>query len=168
MAKRIVSIPTCTLTAYADTSGMANGLYPFVIQGASGTQRTNIFEIYLGGQMSASAIAIILLARDSTIGATVGSTTNFDAALDPATAALAAPVVTANAFTTTPQRSSSLHLHNLTFNAFGGIVKWNPGTPDQAPSIIGNTASLGEVSVSAFTGSTASTVIGAHCVYETL
>jgi hypothetical protein len=169
MAKRIVSVTTLTLTAFADTTGMTSATYPFILQGGSSTQRCNILEIYLGGQMSASAIAIMLLARDSTVAATnTYGTGQMDAALDPATAALAAPPLTGNTNSTAPQRSSTLHLHNLTFNAFGGIVKWNPGTPDQAPSTLGNTASLGEVSVSAFTGTTASTVIGGHMVYEPL
>jgi hypothetical protein len=169
MAKRIVSTTTTTLTAFADAANLTDALYPFLLQGGSSTQRVNILEVYIGGQMSASAIAIMLLSRDSTVAATnsLGTGQN-DAAADPSTAALAAPALVGNTNTTKPQRSSSLHLLNLTFNAFGGIVKWNPGTPDQAPAVLGNTASLGEVSLSAFTGSTASTVVGAHMVYEPL
>lgn len=167
MAKRIGSIATVTCTAVADATNMTDAAYPFVVQGASSTQRTNILEIYLGGQATASAPSYLLLARDSTIGATAGTfTSGTDASLDAATAALAAPVLVNNAWTTKPQRSATLHLLNLSFNAFGGIVRW-VAAPGEEISIIGNTASLGEVSLSPFTGST-SALLGAHVIYETL
>ena len=167
MSKRIVSITTVTMTATADTANLVDATYPFLVQGGSSTQRVNILEIYFGGQMSANAIAIMLLSRDSTVAVTNSNGTGqTDASLDPAAAALAAPALTGNTNTTKPQRSSTLHLHNLTFNAFGGIVLWRPASPDQAPTVLGNTASFGEASVSAFTGSTASTVVGGHMVYE--
>ena len=168
MAKRIVSITTLTPTATADTTNLVDATYPFLLQGGSSTQRLNVLEIYMGGQAGASAPTYMILSRDSTVAATnTYGTGQMDAAMDPATAALAAPPLTGNSNTTKPQRSSTLHLLNLSFNAFGGIVKWNPGTPDQAPSVLGNTASLGEVSLSAFTGGTPG-VMGAHMIYEAL
>lgn len=167
MAKRIVSVATQTPAATADTTNLVDATYPFLFQGGSGTQRTNILEIYLGGQAGASSPTLMLLARDSTVAATnsngAGQT---DAALDAATAALAAPVLTGNTNTTKPQRSSTLHLLNLSFNAFGGIVRW-VAAPGEEISIVGNTASLGEASLSAFTGGTPG-LLGAHAIYETL
>jgi len=166
MAKRIVSVASQTPTATADTTALASGTYPFAIQGTSGTQKTNILEVYLGGQAGASSPSIMLLSRDSTIAATVGATTTTDAALDASNSALSSPVVTGNTWTTAPQRSASLHLLNLSFNAFGGVVRW-VAAPGEEISIVGNTASLGEVSLSAFTGGTPG-LLGAHAVYETL
>ena len=166
MAKRIVSVATQTPTATADTTNLANGTYPFVILGGSGTQKTNIIEIYLGGQAGASSPTIMLLSRDSTVAATLGATTTTDAALDGSNTALATTVITGNTWTTAPQRSSTLHLLNLSFNAFGGVVRW-VAAPGEEISIVGNTASLGEVSLSAFSGGTAG-LLGAHAIYETL
>ena len=168
MAKRIVSVTTMTPTATADTTNLADATYPFLLQGASSTQRTAISEVYLGGQAGTSAPTIMVLGRDSTVatGTNTLGTGQTDAALDPATAALAAPVVVGNSNATTkPQRSATLHLLNLSFNAFGGVVRW-VSAPFEEIYIVGNTASLGEVSLSAFTGGTAG-LLGAHLVYET-
>lgn len=170
MAKRSVNITTITPTATADTTDLVDATYPNIIQGGSSTQRINILEIFLGGQAGASSPMIFVLARDSQVatGSNTNGTGQKDAALDPATAALAAPALTGNSNATNkPRRSSTLGLLNLSFNGFGGIVKWNPGTPDQAPSVLGNTASLGEVSLSAFTGGTMG-ALGAHMIYEPL
>jgi hypothetical protein len=167
MAKRIVSITTQTPTATADTTNLVDATYPCLLQGGSSTQRTNVLEVYLGGQASSSAPTIMVLARDSTVaGTNSNGTGQTDAALDAATAALAAPVLTGNTNTTKPQRSSSLHLLNLSFNAFGGVVRW-VAAPGEEISIVGATASLGEVSLSAFTGGTPG-LLGAHVIYETL
>jgi hypothetical protein len=167
MAKRILTVNTVTPTATADTVGIVDNTYVGAILGASATQRTFIKEIYMGGQATASAPTYMVLARDSTVAGTlVLGTGQHDAALDPASAALAAPVVVGNSATTDPQRSSTLHLLNLSFNAFGGIVRWFPAD-GEAPSIVGSSASLGEVSLSAFTGG-APGAMGAHIVYETM
>ena len=87
------------------------------------------------------------------------------AALDPATAALAAPPVVFNTATTKPQRSATLSLLNLSFNAFGGIVRW-VAAPGQELGMLGNTAALlGELSLSAFTGGTPG-LMGSHFIFE--
>lgn len=170
MAKRSVSHKTITPTATADTTNLVDSTYPFAIQGGSATQRTNILEVYLGGQAGASSPTFMGLGRDSQIatGSLTSDTNLLDAALDAATAALAAPALTFNkAATNKPQRSASLGgLLNLAFNAFGGIVRW-VAAPGEEISIVGNTASLGELSLSAFTGGTAG-LLGAHMIYETL
>ncbi len=168
MAKRSLSVSTFTPTATADATNLVDDTYFGIILGGSSTQRINIQEVYLGGQAAASAPTIMVLGRDSTVGATVVAGTELrDAALDPATAALAAPPVTGRATTTKPQRSASLgHLLNLSFNAFGGIVRWL-AAPGEEVSLVGNTASLGELSLSAFTGGTPG-LMGGHIIYETL
>jgi hypothetical protein len=167
MAKRIVSITTLTPTAYADTANLTDATYPFLLQGGSATQRCNILEIYEGGQAGASSPMIMILSRDSTIAATNSyGTGQMDAALDGATAALAAPALTGNTNTTKPQRSSTLHLLNLGFNGFGGIVRW-VFAPGEEISTIGNGTTTGEVSLSAFTGGTMG-AMGAHMIYEPL
>lgn len=167
MAKRSLSYATVTPTATADTTNLVDSTYLGVVQGGSATQRVNILEVSLTGQAGASSPSIMLLSRDSTVAATVSlSTGQTDAALDAATAALVAPPVVGSTATTKPQRSASLHLLNLAFNAFGGIYRW-VAAPGEEISVVGNTASLGEVSLSAFTGGTPG-LMGSHIIYEPL
>ena len=116
----------------------------------------------MGGQAGASSPTIMLLARHSTVGVTL-SVGRF-AALDPATAALGAPPVAFNTATTKPQRSATLSLLNLSFNAFGGIVRW-VYSPGEEVGMLGNTASFGELGISAFTGGTPG-LMGSHLIVE--
>lgn len=164
MAKRIVSITSLTPTAVADATNFVNNQYFTIIQGGSATQLINIVEFYLGGLAGANAAMIILSSFDSTVGATITAGNTVDAPLSAATAALAAPAKVGNSATTQPQRSSALHLHNLTMNAFGGELRLNYPL-DQQAVLIGNTANTGEISVSMFTGGTAGAV-GFHMIYE--
>lgn len=167
MAKRSVQQTSITPSATGDTTNLADNTYPFVVQGGSATQRINILEVMIAGQAAASAPTFMQLARDSTVGVTAAAGSHTDAPLDAATAALAAAPVVGSGFSgTKPQRSSSLKLLNLALNAFGGIVRW-VAAPGEEISIVGNTASLGEVSLSAFTGGTPG-LLGAHMIYEPL
>ena len=148
---------------------MTSATYPFIVQGGSAAHSALIFlrNLHVGGQAGASAPTFMVLSRDSTVGVTNSfGTGQTDAALDAATAALAAPPLTGNTNSTAPQRSSTLHLLNLSFNAFGGIVRW-VAPPGEEISIIGNTQPLGEVSFSAFTGGTPG-AMGTHLIYEPL
>lgn len=164
MARWAAPIPTWTPTAVADTVAMTDNGHQ-TIQGGSATQRGELREVYLGGQAGASSPTFMKVGRTSTVGATL--TAARLAALDPSTAALAAPPVNYAASTTKPQRSATLGmLLALDFNAFGGIVRWYAG-PDQVISYLGNTASLGELSLNAFTGGTPGP-LGSQITFETL
>jgi|GEM_PF-3668384 hypothetical protein len=168
MAKRSASHKTLTPTATADTTDLVDSTYPFAIQGASASQKTNIFEVELGGQAGASTPTIMVLARDSQLatGSLTKDATLNDAALSAPTAALAAPPTIFNkAATLKPRRDTALTLLNLSFNAFGGIVRWLAAQGEEI-SVVGNTASLGEASLSAFTGGTPG-LLGAHMIFET-
>jgi hypothetical protein len=153
--------------AVADTTNFTNAGY-MALQGGSSTQRSRVTEVELGGQAAASAPSIMIVSRDSTVGATLTALTTgeSDAANDPATAALAAPVVPFTASTTKPQRAATLGLLNLSYNAFGTIIRW-VAPPDGELWMLGNTASFGELSLSCYTGGTPG-LTGAHIVYETL
>jgi len=167
MAKRSVSAASITTAPIADTVNITNGAYLSVIQGGTTTQRVNLIEVMLGGQSaSTSQPQVIVVARDSTIAVTLGATTTVDAPLDAATAALAAPPITGNTFTTAPQRYASGHLLVFSFNAYGGMARWLAKDGEEI-SIIGTAVDLGELSCSAFTGTTAG-AIGGHMVYEPL
>jgi|ERR1700722_4662971 len=165
MAKRSFNVATWTPTAVADTTGFTASAYQ-AIQGGSSTQFINVLEVYMGGQAGASAPTFMVLARDSTVAVTPTALTTGqkDAALSPFTAALAAPPTSFVTASTQPQRSSTLGLLNLSYNAFGGIVRW-VAAPGEEIGMYGNTASLGEVSLSAYTGGTPG-LMGSHIIYE--
>lgn len=164
MARWGAAIPTWTPTAVADTTNMTDNGHQ-TIQGGTSTQRGELREVYLGGQAGASAPTFMVLGRNSTVGATL--TAARFAALDPSTAALGTNPTSYAVSTTKPQRSSTLGmLLNLSFNAFGGVVRWYMGQ-DEVISYLGNTASLGELSLNAFTGGTPG-LLGSNIVIETL
>ena len=161
MARWSCNVPTWTPVAVADTTNFTDAGH-MSLQGGSTTQRINVIEVFMGGQAGASTPTIMLLARHSTVGVTLS--VGRLAALDPATAALAAPMVVFNTSTTKPQRSSTLSLLNLSFNAFGGIVRW-VYSPGEEVGLLGSTASLGEMGLSAFTGGTPG-LMGSHMIIE--
>ncbi len=168
MAKRTVSFASITTTAFADSANLTDGTYAAVIQGGTSTQRVNVLEVMLGGQSaSTSQPQIILLSRDSTVAVTLGSTTTVDSANSASTAALAAPPITGNTFSgTKPQRLAGAggHILCFSFNAYGGAARWLAKDWEEV-DLVGNTQPLGELSLSAFTGTTAG-AIGGHMIYE--
>lgn len=167
MAKRIFKSNSWSATAVADGTNMVNQQF-MALQGGSTTQRVMVSEIFIGGQASASAPAVMPFSRDSVVGATLTALTTgeSDAAVDPATAALSAPAQPFTQSTTKPQRSSSLSFNTFPFNLFGGVIRWL-AAPYEEYILLGNTASFGEASLSAFTGTVAGTV-GASITYEPL
>ena len=168
MAKRSFTLATWTPVAVADTIDFTDSGFQ-ALQGGSATQRSLISEVYMGGQATAAKEAIMVVARDSVVGTnpTALAAGEYDAPLDPATAALAAPVVAFEADgTTQPRRDTAAGLLSLAFNAFGGIVRW-VAAPDEELIMLGASASFGEMSLSAFTGGSPG-LMGSHIIYETL
>jgi hypothetical protein len=164
MAKWSATRNNWTPVAVADTTNMTAAGFT-ALQGGSSTQRLNLLEIYMGGLAAAAAPAQMILARDSTVFAGATSNAVKNAALDPSTAALAAPPLAQDVGSTTlPQRSSTLYLLTLAFNAFGGIVRWL-AAPGEEIGILGNTASNGEVSLSSGSAGTPG-LMSSHFIYE--
>lgn len=167
MAKWSFQVGTFTPVAVADAANFTDGGY-MGLMGGSTTQLIRIEEVFMGGQAIASAPSIMLLARDSTVQATPTAlgTPNSNGPLHPSSAALAAVPIGFIASTTKPQRSNSVTLGklNFSFNAFGGAMRWQ-APPGGEFQILGNTASLGEASLSAFTGGTPG-LMGGHLLFE--
>ena len=161
MAKWYASTQTITPVAVADTTNFTNSGY-LALQGGSTTQVIKISEVYMGGQATASAPTPMILARDSTVGATLSGALLTQA--DPASAALAAPPVQFSTSSTKPQRSATLQPLQLAFNAWGGIVRWT-AVPGFELGMLGNTASNGEMSLSCMTGGTPG-ALAAHIGFE--
>lgn len=171
MARRIVSMTTLTPTVFADGAvSMTDATYPGLIQGGSTTQVVNIWEISLSGQAaSSSSPTFMILSYDGTQVGT-GSNTYLsglvDSSLNPATAALAAPVKTGNQWATNkPQRTLAGHLANCSLNAFGGVYFWRANRMEECFQVLGNAVTTGEISLSAFTGGTPG-ALGSHIIYE--
>jgi hypothetical protein len=168
MARRSFAVESWTPTPVLDaTNFTASGF--MAIQGGSGTQRIDIWEVFMGGAATSSSPMLMTLSRDSTAGATLTAltTAQSDGPFDPATAALAAPPASFVASTTLPQRSSSGGRLVLPFNANGGVVRWYAGDEHGVFRMLGNTASNGEASLSAYSGGTAG-LMGSHILYEPL
>jgi hypothetical protein len=164
MARFSLTSTSTTTASVADATNFVDQTYPFLLQGGSSTMRLNINEIYMGGESGSSAPQVMVLARDSTVGASVTAGQTRNAAGDGSSTAPGTLPVVGNAATTKPQRSATLHLLHPSFNAFGGISRWQ-ARPGEEISVVGNTASLGEMSLSAYTGTTAGQM-SCHCIYE--
>lgn len=166
MARYSYAVSSVTPTATADTTNLVDSTYLGYIQGGTSTQRLNISEIYMGGEAaSASSPTIMVLGRSSTVS-TGTATGGFSAQLDGSSTAPATVARVGNASATTKsQRSSTLgRLLTLSFNAYGGIVRW-VARPGEEISVVGNTASVGEVTLSALTGGTPG-AMSSHILYE--
>ena len=163
MARYSLASQSVTVTAVGDTAAVTDNGYPFFLQGGSSTMQLRINEVQAGGESTSSAVAIMVFGRDSTVAATgISGCTN--AALDGSAVAPGTLAVFGRVSTTKAQRSATLgHLIQHSFNAFGGLVRWQARQGEEI-TVVGNTASLGEVSYTAHTGS--SGIVSAHCIYE--
>lgn len=164
MGQRLSSLEqSWTPAATADATNLPDTNF-HCLQGGVSTQRNIIREVFMGGVATSSSPSLMLFARDSQVGSgslTVGLTTVIDAAA----VLIANPPVTFNtAATNQPQRSSSLQCLALGFNAFGGIVRW-VAAPGEEITTSGASASLGELSLSAFTGGTPG-LMNSHFIFE--
>jgi hypothetical protein len=164
MARYTLNFRQITPTATADTTNLVDSTYLFLLQGGNGTMRLAINELYLAGLATAQAPTDLVLARDSTVGATVTAGTCRNALADGSAVAPGTLATFGHIATTKPQRSSTLHLLSPGFNAFGGVSRWQARHGEEIV-VVGNTQPLGEVSLSAFTGGTPGLMSG-HCIYE--
>jgi hypothetical protein len=169
MAKRIFQQATFTPTATADAVALT-GVFAMCMEAGSATQTLNVLEIYQGGQATASAVNIMMFARNLTAATTPTALAapNGDGPMHTASAALAVVPVTYITAATGPQRTNTATTArlNLSFNAFGGVVRW-VAAPGEEWTIAGTTVSVAPSSLSAFTGGNVG-LMGAHIVYEPL
>jgi hypothetical protein len=162
MARYSLNFRSKTMVAVADAAAMTDNGYATFLQGGSATMQLKVNEVYIGGESAASAPTTMLFGRDSTVAATAISG-NFNALQDASSVAPGTVAVFGSVSTTKPQRSATLGgLLGLTLNAFGGIARWQARHGEEITTV-GNTASLGEVSLSSITGTG---VISGHVLYE--
>ena len=166
MARYSASFENQTSVATADTSSLTN-LKFMGLQGGASTQQLKVNEIQSGGEAASSAIVSYSFGRSSTVGTTSMTLSGaYNALLD---ATSTAPGTVAVAYNTTsgtaPQRSSTLgHLIKHSYNAFGGLVRWQARQGEEI-TIYGASATAGECTYSGI-GNCASTSISGHIIYE--
>lgn len=166
MARYSASFVSQTTVNTADTTSLTNVKY-MALQGGSATMQLKVNEIQSGGEASSSAIVSYSFGRSSTVGgATLSLSGAFNALLD---ATSTAPGTVASAYNTTtgtePQRSSTLgHLVMHSYNAFGGLVRWQARQGEEI-TIYGASATAGECTYSGNTACAATTISG-HILYE--
>lgn len=161
MARYSLSYQSKTMVAVADTANFTDNGYAAFLQGGSSTMVCKINEVYIGGEDTASTPTTMVLARDSTVAAT-GISGDFNAVLDGSNVAPGTVAVFGCVSTTKPQRSATLHLLQPSLNTFGGIARWQARYGEEI-TIVGNTASLGEASLSSVTGTGK---VSGHILYE--
>lgn len=172
MAKRIATHSGLTPTATADSTNLADSTYPIAIQGGNTTQRADVCECTVSGQASTGAVTPMFLAFDSQVGtgsltkdASTSTANLTDVQADGSTTALGTTFTVFNkAATNKPQRDTGKLGFDMTINAFGGKARLN-WPLDQQMVIVGNTASFGEVSLSARGGGSPG-LISAHILFE--
>jgi hypothetical protein len=163
MARYSLASQSVTLTAVANGSNMTDNGYSFFLLGGASTMQLRVSEVQAGGESTSSATAIMVFGRDSTIAATgISGCTNAASTATAPRPALLPP--SAASAPRSPWRSTTLgNLLQHSFNAFGGLVRWQARQGEEI-TVVGNTASLGEVSYRGITG--ASGIVSAHCIYE--
>ncbi len=169
MGKRSFSVAVSTPTATADAANLVNDSHNGVMQSDAGEtlQKHIISEIFLGGQAGASSPTIMVAAMNSQAATViVVGTEGRDAFLDAQATVLGTPVKVGRSSTILAQRSATRHLLQLSFNAFGGIVRWL-AAPGEELSIVGLAVDTGSFSLSAYTGGTPGP-LGSHIIYETV
>lgn len=162
MARYSAGYSAITCTAVADTTTFTAGQEPGSLRSGSTTVQCRINEVYVGGEDTASTPAQIILARTSTISVgalTVGTNALMDVSAQAPTAIASWG---STAATTFPQRSATLYLLQLSLNTFGGIARWQARYGEEI-TVLGTTASLGEVCLSSKVGAGKSS---GHIIYE--
>lgn len=168
MAKRVFSAYNILPVGTADTTPLPVGQY-MALCGGGPTQKTDILEVKITGMTSAATPSptALVLGRVSTIHVTPTALAapNADGPMDPATAALAAPVIPFIAASTNPSRSAADAKVDMGLNTFGGLFRWN-ASPTQQFSILGNAINFGEAVLSALNIGVPG-AFSAHILYET-
>lgn len=148
-------------TGSADAATIAAALF-FLGSNAAG-MLLKINEVQSGGEASSGAVQVLVLARDSTNAATPTAGASHNVLMDAMSTAPGTIAITGQTATTLPTRSAN-HLLNHSYNAFGGLVRWQARQGEEI-TVFSATAPNSEISYSAFTGTTTA-AISSHCIYE--
>lgn len=164
MARYSLTFTNQTTVAVADTTALTTLKYA-ALGGNSSTMQLRVSEVQSGGEASSAAVQALVFARDTTVAATsltsVGLT---NALMDATSTAPGTLALFSNSSTTFPQRSATAHLIQHSYNAFGGLARWQARQGEEI-TIIGNTQPLGECTYSGNTNTVGAPISG-HIIYE--
>lgn len=165
MARYTLTFTSQVTVAVADAAALTTLKYT-ALGGGTTTMQLKINEVQIGGEASSGAVQIYILGRDSTVAATALTSVGLTNALMEATATAPGTLALfSNSSTTFPQRSATAHLIQHSFNAFGGLVRWQARQGEEITTIGSVGTAFSEVSYSGFTGTVASVASG-HIIYE--
>jgi hypothetical protein len=145
----------------ADAATIAAAL--FYLAGNAATMQLKINEIQSGGEASAGAVQVLVLARDSTNAATPTAGASRNNLMDASSTAPGTVAIFGQTATTLPTRAAT-HLIQHSYNAYGGLVRWQARQGEEI-TVFTATAPNAEVSYSAYTGN-ATAPVSSHCIYE--
>lgn len=169
MSKRVFQTQGMTSGTGTAVNTLLTTSQYMALKGASSTQRIDILEVLISGFAGSSAPALFQLGHVSVLETTptaLATATSSDGPMDSSAGALSsAPVsfIAASTQPTTTNVTTDPRL-NLGLNLFGGIIRW-VAAPGAQWTQLGNTATLGESYLAAFTGTTSGT-FSAHIIYE--
>lgn len=117
-----------------------------------------IFEVFVGGEASSSTVARLVANRPS--ASPTGAATNVvPEKIDPAS--VAAAFTNASTYATTQSTLSTNDILTISFNAFGGVVRWIPA-PD-GEIIVGTQGAIAYLSFRSRSGTPS---VGGHFLVE--
>jgi hypothetical protein len=155
------------MTTGAEADGAITNNKYVSIGGGTSTQQLRINEIYIGGESpTTSTVCNMVFARDSVIMVTPAAGTQVvnKVLTDAISTAPATAPVAAGSAGTPPTRSAS-HLLHLTLNTYGGIARWQARYGEEI-TIYGTATTIGQSSLSGFTGSSTSALTSGHILLE--
>lgn len=145
----------------ADAATITGSL--FYVSSSAATMQGKINEVQAGGEATSGAVQILKLARDSTNAATPTAGGASLVLADIMATAPATVVTFGQTATTLPTRSVN-HLLAHSFNAYGGLVRWQARQGEEI-TFATATAGSSEISYSAYTGN-ATAPVSSHCILE--
>lgn len=164
MAKYLLASQSATTGAGSADAATITGCVFFLGGNAAG-MRLAINEVQCGGEATASAVQVLTLARDTTNAATPAAGTARNNLVDAMATAPGTVAIFGQAATTLPTRGAA-HLLQHSFNAFGGLVRWQARQGEEI-QVFSATAPNSEVSYSSVSGGNHATAsVSAHCYYE--
>jgi hypothetical protein len=172
MSQRVASAPTVSMNALQSTTAQALGATQyFGLTANQAANRLEMTELYMGGQATTSTVCNMLFTRHSVVAGTPTNLAapNADGPMDGLTQPVANAAKGFWTASTQPTRGAGAQSEArlaLTYNAFGGIVRWmqNKG---YGWFITGITASVSESSLSAANENSGATgAMSVHLIYE--
>jgi len=134
--------------------------------GGTSTQYLRVNEVQAGGEATSGAVIIYRMARASTNSATnslsAGATNTL---MDAVSTAPATAPAAFNTSTSPGVISASLVVIRHSFNAYGGLVRWQARQGEEITAY-GTAVNLGELDYLGDTGCSTSATISAHIIYE--